>query len=123
MRFLHDKQVGYLTPAQALRQLLARSGLAQRRIEPVDIRLNLLATSLIDDLAPHDLADVGHCVASRSQLALDAVDAFAEHYVDPFCALVQDHDLDGLSAFGAQLDFFIVHEVDSPRRRSTPARS
>src|SRR6267378_5386590 len=111
MPLLQDERVGYLTPAKAPRQLLARSGLAQRRIEPVDIRLNLRAASLVDDLAPHDLADIGHCVAGRSQLALDAVDALAEHYVDPFRPLVQDHDLDGLPAFGAHLDFFVVHEV------------
>src|SRR6267143_7267640 len=111
MPLLQDELVGYLTPAKAPRQLLARSGLAQRRIEPVDIRLNLLAASLVDDLAPHDLADIGHCAAGRGQLALDAVDALAEHYVDPFRPLVQDHDLDGLAAFGAYLDFFIVHEV------------
>src|SRR6267143_5836340 len=111
MPLLQDERVGYLTPAKAPRQLLARSGLAQRRIEPVDIRLNLLAAPLVDDLAPHDLADIGHRVAGRGQLALDAVDALAEHYVDPFRPLVQDHDLDGLSVFGTHLDFFIVHEV------------
>src|SRR5467141_5147231 len=97
MPLLQDERVGYLTPVKAPRQLLARPGLAQRRIEPVEIRLNLRAASLVDDLAPHDLADIGHGVAGRSQLALDAVDALAEHYVDPFGPLVQDHDLDGLS--------------------------
>src|SRR2546427_9389167 len=111
MPLLQDEWVGYLTPAGAPRQLLARSGLAQRRIEPVDIRLNLLAASLVDDLAPHDLADIGHCAAGRGQLALDAVDALAEHHVDPFRPLVQDHDLDGLSAFGAYLDFLVAHAV------------
>src|SRR5437773_3652471 len=111
MPLLENELVGYLTPAGAPRQLLARSGLAQRRIEPVDIRLNLRAASLVDDLAPHDLADIGHGVAGRSQLALDTVDALAEHYVDPFRPLVQDHDLDGLSALGAYLDFLIVHAV------------
>src|SRR2546428_3399220 len=111
MPLLQDELVGYLTPAGAPRQLLARSGLAQRRIEPVDIRLNLLAASLVDDLAPHDLADIGHCVAGRGQLALHAVDALAEHHVDPFRPLVQDHDLDGLSAFGAYLDFLVAHVV------------
>src|SRR2546426_1859359 len=78
MPLLEDELVGYLTPAGAPRQLLARSGLAQRRIEPVDIRLDLLAASLVDDLAPHHLADIGHCVAGRGQLALHAVDALAE---------------------------------------------
>src|SRR6267378_6755455 len=111
MPLLQDKLVAYLTPAKALKQLLARPGFTQRRIKPVDIRLNLLATPLVDDLAPHYLADIGHAVASRRQLALDVVDAFAEHYVDPFRPLVQDHDLDGLPVFGAHLDFFIVHEV------------
>src|SRR5438309_1341971 len=110
MPLLQDELVGYLTPAGAPRQLLARSGLAQRRIEPVDIRLNLLATSLVDDLAPHHLADIGHAVAGRRQLALDVVDALAEHHVDPFRPLVQDHDFYGLPAFGAHLDLLVVHE-------------
>src|SRR5437879_7997264 len=79
MPLLEDELVGYLTPAGAPRQLLARSGLAQRRIEPVDIRLDLLAASLVDDLAPHHLADIGHCVAGRGQLALHAVDRSEEH--------------------------------------------
>src|SRR5437879_4222410 len=111
MPLLQDKLVAYLTPAKALKQLLARPGFTQRRIKPVDIRLNLLATPLVDDLAPHDLADIGHAVASRGQLALDVVDAFAEDHVDPLGALVQDHDLDGLSAFGAYLDFLVAHAV------------
>src|SRR6267378_7056646 len=110
MPLLQDKLVAYLTPAKAVKQLLAPSWIAQRRIKPVDIRLNLLATSLVDDLAPHDLADVGHAVASRRQLALDVVDAFAEHHVDPLGPLVQDHDFDGLPAFGAHLDLLVVHE-------------
>src|SRR6267378_2013496 len=100
MPLLQDKLVAYLTPAKAVKQLLARSWFAQRGIKPVDIRLNLLSTSLVDDLAPHDLADIGHAVASRRQLALDVVDALAEHHVDPFRPLVQNHDLYGLPAFG-----------------------
>src|SRR5882762_3185860 len=107
---LQDKLVAYLTPAKALKQLLARPGFTQRRIKPVDIRLNLLATPLVDDLAPHDLADIGHAVASRRQLAFDVVDAFAEHHVDPFRPLVQNHDFYGLPAFGAHLDLLVVHE-------------
>src|SRR5256885_14562503 len=98
MPLLQDELVGYLTPAGAPRQLLARSGLAPRRIEPVDVRLNLLAASLADDLAPHDLADIGHCVAGRGPLALDAEDALAVHHVDPIRPLVQDPDVLGLSA-------------------------
>src|SRR6267143_562149 len=117
MPLLQDKLVAYLTPAKALRQLLARPGFTQRRIEPVDIRLNLLATPLVDDLAPHDLADIGHAVASRGQLALDVVDAFAEHHVDPFRPLVQDHDFDGWTAFGAHLDLLVVHESQFSMKR------
>src|SRR5256885_13118915 len=111
MPLLQDKLVAYLTPAKALKELLARPGFTQRRIEPVDVRLDLLATALVDNFPSHHLADVGHAIAGRNQLALHVVDAFAEDYVDPLGALVQDHDLDGLSALGAYLDFLVAHAV------------
>src|SRR6267143_3963746 len=117
MPLLQDERVGYLTPAKAPRQLLARSGLAQRRIEPVDIGLNLLATALVDNFPSHHLADVGHAVAGRNKLALDVVDAFTEDHFDPLGPLVQDHDFDGLTAFGADLDLLVVHEFQFSMKR------
>jgi len=76
------------------------SGITQRRIKPVNISLNLLATSLVYDLAPHRTANIGQPVASRSQVAPDTVDAFTEDNLYPFGSLAQNYDVQGLSTFG-----------------------
>ena len=87
------------------------SGFTQGRIKPVDISLNLLATSLVYNLAPHHAANVGEPVASRSQVAPDAVDAFTEDNLYPFGSLAQNYDVQGLSTFGyTYLDFLVIHK-------------
>ena len=86
------------------------SGFAQDRIEPVDIRSDLIAAALVDDLAPHHTTSVGLPGAGRSQLAPHAVDTLSEHNLYPFGALVQNHDLHGLAAFGhTDGNLFVVH--------------
>ncbi|OGA53256.1 MAG: hypothetical protein A3F74_09345 [Betaproteobacteria bacterium RIFCSPLOWO2_12_FULL_62_58] len=62
--------------------------------------MNLLATSLVYDLAPHRTANIGQPVASRSQVAPDTVDAFTEDNLYPFRSLAQNYDVQGLSTFG-----------------------
>ena len=85
---------------------LAPAGIAQRRIDPVDVRLHRRARSFVDDFASHCIAYVGLRVTRRRQLAPDAVDAFAQDDLNAVGALVQDHDVEELPAFGyAYLDF------------------
>lgn len=84
----------------------------QGRIKPFDIGLNLLATSLVYNLAPHRTAGVGQPVASRRQVAPDIVDAFTEDNLYPFGSLAQNYEVQGLSTFGyPYLDFLVIHEI------------
>src|SRR5712672_3605583 len=76
------------------------AGIPQRRIEPVDIRLDLRATALINDLSPTHGSNVGQLVSGRAQGASDAVDAFTEDHLDAFGALVENDQVHRLSAFG-----------------------
>ena len=85
--------------------------MAQRRIEPVDVSLNVGATAFVDDFTAHDAPGIGERVAGRRQRATDAVNAFAEHDFDSLDAFVQDYELESLARVGdAHGDFFIVHE-------------
>src|SRR5205823_646288 len=104
---------------------LASPGIPQRRIDPVDIRLDLRATALINDLSPTHGSDVGQLVSGRAQGASDAVDAFTENDLDAFRALVENDQVHGLSAFGdAHGDFFVVHGLLCLVRRALrPRRS
>src|SRR5262245_34409253 len=68
----------------------------QGGIQPVDIRLHLLATAFVHDLASHDGSGVRAPVASRRQLAFDAVDAGAEHHLYPIGTLAEDDDFQDL---------------------------
>src|SRR5207247_6360790 len=54
-------------------------GFAKLRIELVEIGLNLLAAAFVDELPPPHASRVGQAHPGGSELALDVVDAFAEH--------------------------------------------
>src|SRR5882672_9825784 len=85
------------------------------RVELVDIGLNLLAASLVDELPPPHAPGVGQAHSSRCQLAPDVVDAFAEHHLDPVGPLAVDHDVQGLPGFRyAYLDLLCDHQVLFP---------
>src|SRR5439155_16408822 len=72
--------------------------------------LNLLAASLVHDLASSDVSDVGLAASRRRQLALDVVDPFADHHLDVARSLVENDNVDRLTAFrDAHLDLFSVH--------------
>lgn len=88
------------------------TGFTQDRIKPIDISLNLRATSLVYDLAPHHTASVGEPIASRGQVAPDTVDAFADDNLYPFGSLAQNYEVHGLSSFGyTHLDLLVVHRI------------
>src|SRR5437899_454202 len=85
-------------------------GLAQLRIELVQIGLDLLAAAFVDELPPPYAPGVGQAHPGRGQLALDVVDAFAEHDLYAVRALAVDHDVQGLPGFGyAHLYFLRFH--------------
>ena len=87
------------------------AGFPQRRVELVDIRLDLLAAPLVDDLPPHHRSGVSEAISSRRQRALDVMDAFPDHDFDVLGPLVQHHDVDGLPGFGyPYLDLLDVHK-------------
>src|SRR5436309_2394185 len=87
----------------------------------VNIRLNLLATSLVHDLAPSDVSDVGLAASRRRQLAFDVVDSFADDHLDVTRPLVKNDDVDRLTAFGyAYLDLFSVHSLSAFNLRYGP---
>src|SRR6266704_745088 len=89
---------------------LTPSGFAELRIELVEIGLHLLAAAFVDELPPPDASSVREAHSSRGQLALDVVNAFAEHDLYPVGALAVDHDVQGLPGFGyAYLYFLRVH--------------
>jgi hypothetical protein len=80
------------------------------RIEPVDITLNLFATTLVYDLAAHYAPGVGQPGARRSQRAPDTVHSFAENNLNPVSSLAQNHDIHGLAGIGyANLDLLVIH--------------
>src|SRR4051812_1738350 len=90
-------------------------------VPPREIGLHLLARALVDDLAAHRVAHIGAAGWRRAELAAHVVDAFAEHHLDPFDALVQNGHIDGLAgARNADGDFLGVHE--STRRVYRQAR-
>src|SRR5688572_30087935 len=95
------------------------------RVEAVDVGLHLLAAALVDDLAAHDLAGIGHAVARRCERAFHVVHPFAQHHLDHFGALAEHHDLMHLAGVGvAHLDFLGIHACTGPSGRSrTPFRS
>src|SRR5882672_6131304 len=96
-------------------------GFTQRRVELVDIGLNLLPASLVDELPPPHAPGVGQAHAGRGQLAPDVVDAFAEHDLYPVGPLAVDHDVQRLPGFRyAYLDLLWVHRIlNSPSNRAT----
>src|SRR5256885_6865932 len=89
---------------------------AYSHIEPFEIGAHLIASSLVHDLAPHRIADIGCAGASGRQSAPHAVDAFTEDNLDSIDALAQDDDIQGLpSRRHPNRDFLVVHAiVDSP---------
>src|SRR5882672_7286878 len=87
-------------------------GFAQRRIQLVEIGLNLLAAAFVDELAPSHASGVGQAHAGRGQVALDVVDAFAEHDLYPVGSLAVDHHVQRLPGFRyAYLDLLWVHRI------------
>src|SRR5262249_43303701 len=100
-------------------------GLAQRGVELVEIGLDLLPASLVDKFpAPH-APGVGQAHAGRRQLALDVVNAFAEHDLYPVGPLAVDHDVQRLPGFCyAHLDLLGVHRILSfPSSSENAART
>src|SRR5437879_11565676 len=98
-RGLVDRPASFGIP-RGLRRILAPPGFAQLRIELVEIGLNLLAAAFVDELPPPHASRVGQAHPGGSQLALDVVDAFAEHDLYPVGALAVDHDIQRLPGFG-----------------------
>jgi hypothetical protein len=85
--------------------------IAHGRIEPIDIRLNLRATSLVHNLASHRAANVGEPIAGRRQFTPDAMHAFTEDHLYHLGSLVQNHEVQALPALGyTYLDFLVVHQ-------------
>lgn len=89
----------------------ARPGLAQGGVTDVEVRLDLRAAPLVDELPAHDAPGVSQTVPGRGQLALDAVDAFTDHNLYPVGALAQDHDVQGLPGFRSYLDLLCIHRL------------
>src|ERR1051325_3228324 len=84
---------------------------AHRGIEPFDITLNLLARPFVNDLTPHDVANVGLAGARRSQRTPDAVHPFAKNNLNPVNPLAQNRDIHGLAGRGhAHFDFLGIHK-------------
>src|SRR5512139_2460169 len=76
----------------------------------LEVGLHLSPAALVDDLPSHHRADVGLAGASGGEVALHAVDAFADHHGDVIGPLVEHHHFHGLTALGdANGDFFGVH--------------
>src|SRR5215470_1177963 len=89
---------------------LAALDLAHGFVDAAEIGHDLFAAALVYDLAPHDIAGVGHAVAGGRQPASDAVDAFAEDHFDGVDALAEHHDFQRLPRGGvADRDLLVVH--------------
>src|SRR5256885_10087764 len=106
---LADRPASFGIPRRR-RRVSAPSGFAQLRIELVEIGLHLLAAAFVDELPPSHASCIGQAHPGRSQLALDVVNALAEHDLYAVGALAVDHDVQGLPGFGyAYLYFLRVH--------------
>jgi len=89
---------------------LTPRGFSQGRVQPVNVRLNLLATALVNNFPPHHGAGVRAAIASRRQFALHIVDTLAEHDLYSLGALAQHYDVNRLTPIGhAYLDLLCVH--------------
>jgi len=107
-------ELGFLSIAVATSRLaISATWACAASVANVDVRLDLVAAALVDDFPAHDAAGVGEAVAGRGELALDAVDAFAEHDLDAGGALAEDHDFEELAGFGADLIFSVFIGVAS----------
>src|SRR6478736_5196331 len=74
------------------------------------VRLDVLATSLVDDLASFCVADVRRAVAIGYQVAANVVYAFAEHDLDHVQSFVEHDNFEHLTtARHPHFDLFIVH--------------
>src|SRR5712692_5540702 len=94
-------------------------GFAQRRVELVDIGLNLLAAAFVDELPPPHAPGVRQAHSRRGQLALDVVDAFAEHDFYPVGPLAVYDDVQDLPGFRyAYLDPLRFHQATPSIRRA-----
>src|SRR5713101_1005631 len=94
-------------------------GFAQRRVELVDIGLNLLAAAFVDELPPPHASRVGQAHSGRGQLAFDVVNALAEHDLYPVGPLAVDHDVQGLPGFRhAYADLLRIHRATPSIRRA-----
>src|SRR6266536_1071573 len=85
-------------------------GFTQRRVEHVEIGLDLFAIALVDQFPSPYAPRVGQSHPSRRELALDVVDPFAEHDLDPVGPLAVYDDVQGLPGFRyAHLDLLRGH--------------
>src|SRR5882672_1290620 len=108
-------------------------GFAQRRVQLVDIGLDLLPAPFVDELPPSHVPRVGQAHAGRGQVALHVVDAFAEHDLYAVGALAVDHHVQRLAGFRyAYLDLLWVDGIlkravhrgsERSSCRGAPARS
>jgi hypothetical protein len=97
------------------------------RVQSVDVSLNLLGRSFIDNFPAHCGSCIRHSVRRRHQRAFDAMDAFAEHNLDAVDAFAVDRDGQRVTAIGCD-DFYVFRmhgmikpKVDAPVERCGPS--
>ncbi len=96
---------------------------SQVRIQAIDVRLYLLAGSLIDDLAPHDAAGISLPGTGRRQIAGDIVDALTQHDLNAIDALLEHHHIDEITGLGAtDGNGFVFHgiAIRAPQIKTPP---
>ena len=82
------------------------------RIQAIDVRLHLLAGSLIYDLASHDAAGISLPGTGRRQIAGDVVYALTQHDLNAIGALLEHHHIDEITGLGdTDGDGFVFHGI------------